>query len=381
MRRTPVLMNVPDIDPRDYSVESYSWGEEFAFHLVSYEARYYAWIVCERWDWLEVYEVPDEVTGRQLLVSEQARFLFSASWGERVATVSVGDEATGELLFAADLLDGAEDGIVLAVLEGNSANDDSYTLARFTDLRSAAAAFAARADQAADKIETADISWPHIAAAYLRHRAALVRAGAARAALGDTIRRGRDRIRAERAVSRVAVTAGVSREFLYRVLAGDDWTWKALTPGRKDALPPPAPARPPGEHPPEARWIAWVRLAIETASEQDALAITHDVFQRLGLVVAGEPGTAASGEGFWTVTANLDLSGLGVIEPDTAATRLSFVAGHFDAGVTWTGRAAEREGTYHWPPDFWSRRPGADDVLGHPAVRAAIIRVEASRGV
>jgi hypothetical protein len=34
---------------------------------------------------------------------------------------------------------------------------------------------------------------------------------------------------------------------------------------------------------------------------------------------------------------------------------------------------SEREGRWNWPPDIWSREPGTDDVLVHPAVLAAIL--------
>jgi hypothetical protein len=47
----------------------------------------------------------------------------------------------------------------------------------------------------------------------------------ARGKLGDAVRRNEERIRAERSLGHVAHAIGVSREFLYRVLAGDEWSW------------------------------------------------------------------------------------------------------------------------------------------------------------
>jgi hypothetical protein len=41
--------------------------------------------------------------------------------------------------------------------------------------------------------------------------------------------------------------------------------------------------------------------------------------------------------------------------------------------VHWTSQISERQGKLAWPPGVWSRQPGQDDVLGHPAIRAAMI--------
>ena len=80
------------------------------------------------------------------------------------------------------------------------------------------------------------------------------------------------------------------------------------------------------------------------------------------------------------MTAGLDLSGLAVIEPHDAATRLSYLTGSAGEGVTWLSRVQERRGTAEWPPNIWDRRPGADDQLLHPAISAAIIHVSAADG-
>jgi DNA-binding phage protein len=377
----PSLMNQPPgIDPREYAVESRSWGEEFGWHLVSYDGRYFAWTVqpSDVGDDL-VYELPSERAAREVLMSEQARHLLTGTgWGSRVVAVeAVGDD--GQPLFSAAVADGAEDGIWLATSEADPghAEDGSYALDEFDDLSSAVEAFAARAERAATWIERLDIRWPGIVAAHLRYRAAFAQAGAARALLGDLIRSARERIRAERAVSRVAATVGVSREFLYHILAGDDWAWKGLTPSRPNVAPPQP--RTPGFEPAEreARWTASVRFAIEAPDEREARAIAGGLLGQMGVPLAGEPVTVLSGDGVWTASADLDLSGLPTIEPDNAQTRLTYLAGRLPEGVTWSSRVSENQGSYDWPPSFWDRRPGRDDELAHPAIRAAMIHVSA----
>jgi hypothetical protein len=369
------IENLPGIDPRDHALESRSWGDEFTFHLVRYEGRYYAWTVRPFDDGDQAYEMPSQHAGREFLDSEFAFLLSITDWGERVASVYASDGASGQILFSADVLDGAEDGIWLATSEAHG-EESVWSLAGFDDLGQAVEAFAARTEQAADRIERLDVGWPRVTAGYLRYRAAFARGGAARAALGDAIRRSRGRIRAERAVSRVAATVGVSREFLYHILAGDDWTWKGLTPARKDTAPPRPPARldPATLQPPTTppAWSARVAFAMEAGSEQEARAIADGVLDQMGNTAAvRELQAGPVPEGLWTVNADIDLAGIN-FEPDNAETRLSYLVGELGE-VTWTSRITERQGTFQWPPDVWSRQPGRDDVLGHPAIRAARI--------
>jgi hypothetical protein len=373
------VQRLPDIDPAEHALESRSWGEEFTFHLVSYDGRYYAWTVRPWDDGDHAYEMPSRQDARQFLDSEFAFLLTVTDWGERVASAHVGDGATGQILFSADVLDGAEDGIWLATSEADG-EESTYALAGFDDLGAAVAAFAARSEQAADAIERLDIGWPRVAAGYLRYRAALARAGAARAVLGDTIRRSRSRIRAERAVSRVAGTVDVSREFLYHILAGDDWTWKGLMPARKDVLPPRPPARldPATLEPPTARpaWSAGVMFAIDAGSGQEARAIAGAVLDEMGVTatILGDR-TGPVPEGLWTVTADVDLGNV-TVEPDSAENRLSYLARNLE-GVTWVSKTTEDiRAVRQWPPDIWGRQAGADDVLVHPAIRA--VRIWAS---
>jgi hypothetical protein len=374
------VQHLPDIDPAEHALESRSWGEEFTFHLVRYDGRYYAWTVRPWDDGDHAYEMPSQQDARQFLDSEFAFLLTVTDWGERVASAHVGDGASGQILFSADVLDGAEDGIWLATSEADG-EDSRYALAGFDDLGAAVGAFATRTEQAADTIERLDIGWPRVAAGYLRYRAALARAGAARAVLGDTIRRSRSRIRAERAVSRVAGTVDVSREFLYHILAGDDWTWKGLMPARKDVLPPRPPARldPATLEPPAARpsWSAGVMFAIDAGSEQEARAIAGTVLDQMGgtATILGDR-TGPVPEGLWTVTADVDLGNV-TVEPDNAENRLSCMTLNLE-GVTWVSKTTGDNRTVRqWPPDVWGRQAGADDVLVHPAIRAVRIWVSA----
>lgn len=83
------------------------------------------------------------------------------------------------------------------------------------------------------------------------------------------------------------------------------------------------------------------------------------------------------GDGIWVATAEPDLTRLQSIEPDDAATRVRYVCSGFGTDVLWTVRATGHQAKWEWPPDIWSRRPGKDDVLLHPAVLAAIIWCEA----
>jgi hypothetical protein len=68
----------------------------------------------------------------------------------------------------------------------------------------------------------------------------------------------------------------------------------------------------------------------------------------------------------------MDLTVLPSLKPDDARTRLSYVSSGLGQ-VTWTSRVSEREGRWDWPPDIWSKEPGKDDLLVHPAVLAVTL--------
>lgn len=89
---------------------------------------------------------------------------------------------------------------------------------------------------------------------------------------------------------------------------------------------------------------------------------------------SGEPEIAAFRRrpGTWVATAHMDLTTLPSIEPDDARTRLTYLSMGLGQ-VTWASRVSAREARWDWPPDIWTREPGQDDVLVHPAVLAAIL--------
>jgi hypothetical protein len=131
----------------------------------------------------------------------------------------------------------------------------------------------------------------------------------------------------------------------------------------------------------EAGWTLWVRFAIEAGSQQEVRVVTGQALAGLEmeLPLRGEPTIQPLGlrDGIWVATAEPDLTGLQSIEPDDAATRVRYVCSRFGTDVLWTARATGHQAKWEWPPDIWSRRPGKDDVLLHPAVLAAIIWCEA----
>ena len=69
-------------------MESRSWGEEFTFHLVRYDGRYYAWSVRPFDDGDHAYEMPSQDAARRFLDSEFAFLLTFTDWGERVASAT-----------------------------------------------------------------------------------------------------------------------------------------------------------------------------------------------------------------------------------------------------------------------------------------------------
>lgn len=367
----------PDIDPRRYAVESRSWGDEFTCHVVRYDGKWSTWTIRPHDDGTQVYEQPSEAAARDFMTTEMARLLAATDWGDRVASVSAGDEISTRVLFSAAVLDGGEDGIWLTTCTADG-DEDRYELAGFDGLGTAVEAFAASASRAADVIAGQEVSWPELTAGYLRYCAAVARAGAARAELGDLIRRRHGRIRVERAVSRVAATVGVSREFLYRVLADSEWTWKGVTSMRQNTS-----SAPRAHEATAARsesWSAAISLAVQAPEEAEAKAIAHGALGGLGLPASGETAVRPAGDGLWAVTADLQLATVGPFEPDNARTRLSYLMGLLPEKVPWVTRVKEDRGTAEWSPSIWERPSGSPDELLHPAVRGARIQVSATGG-
>jgi hypothetical protein len=132
----------------------------------------------------------------------------------------------------------------------------------------------------------------------------------------------------------------------------------------------------------EAAWALSVRFAIEAASGAEARAIIGHALTSLDteLPLHGEPTVAPlrSRDDIWVATLIPDLTVLASVEPDDARNRCRYVSSHFGVGVTWMSRDTEHAARWDWPPDIWSRQPGPDDVLLHPAVQAVMILCEAA---
>jgi hypothetical protein len=131
----------------------------------------------------------------------------------------------------------------------------------------------------------------------------------------------------------------------------------------------------------EERWEVTVRLAIEAASASAARVLAGQAVARLEpeLALRAGPAITALGlrEGIWVATLRPDLTVLSSIDPDDADNRCRYVSSHFPAGASWMSRKTPGLARWDWPPDIWSRRPGHDDVLLHPAVQAVMIWCEA----
>lgn len=362
----------PGPDPLATATESWYWGEE-AYHIVPYEGQYYVWV---RWPPHDrVFVTPSEQAARCLLNREQAWFTFVTNYGTRLAHVELVEHQDGgvRLLYEAVLLDGGQAGVLVAIRD-EAGEAEPYQLCRLDDLRRAGEEFAASAERFANRVERDCLtSFPEIAAANLRYRAAAARTDTLRIHLGDAVRREEPRIRGERGlVPMVGRIVGVSREFLYRVLAGKEWARTTTPVARSAAQFNPVPAGSPA-----ASWTVMARFSLDAEDEREARAALATVMEALDVPLAGEPSLrSAGGQGRrWIAQADLDLSGLGTVNPDDALTRLRFVIRNVP-GVTWRaeGGPGQRRGRHEWPGESvaW------EETLLHPAVRAAEITVAES---
>ncbi len=232
----------PDIDPYAYAIESRHWGAS-SCHLVRHEGRYYAWLAGPDGNRL-VHPMTGEAAARGFLDDWQATNLLHTRWDEMVVHIFLLDPGQGpqnantpgrggaRIIYHSAVIDVEGDGIWVASYEDTANGREGGNhrgvcmAARFTDLGPAVHAFAARAEQAADRIERDRVSTvPDVVAGVLRYRAAEARVTAARASVGDAVRRSEQELRAAWSISPLASAIGISREFLYRVLAGDEWTW------------------------------------------------------------------------------------------------------------------------------------------------------------
>jgi hypothetical protein len=128
----------------------------------------------------------------------------------------------------------------------------------------------------------------------------------------------------------------------------------------------------------EAPWTVWARFLIKADSEDEARAVTGTVLAQMEAQAAHEAEIAPflRRPGTWVATAHMDLTMLPTLQPNDARTRLSYVSSGLGQ-VTWTSQVSERQGRWDWPPDVWSKEPGKDDVLVHPAVLAVTLSASA----
>jgi hypothetical protein len=348
------LDSLPDIDPGAHAIDSWKWGQQ-SYYVVRDGERWYAWV--DKRPEASVYEVADEDEARAVLDREQAWWLFASEHGNRVATVEVADRPGSDLngvlrtFFDAVLIDGGEAGVLLATRE-----QENYALRRFHHLVDAGEAFAVGAEQFAEQVERQGLTrFPEIAAANLRYRAAVARSDTARIALGDAVRRQEARLRGERGLTPfMAHRLGVSREFLYRVLAGREWAGQ--TPGPS----------------PSAGWTATAGFAIEGDGLRQAHDILEQVLNTMGVSLTEDASLEEGQRGIWSARCRLDLTDLGATAPDDALTRLRYIVRELPE-VTWRAQArpGQRAGRFDWPSG-WDTR---DEILVSPAVRAAEIQV------
>ena len=129
-------------------------------------------------------------------------------------------------------------------------------------------------------------------------------------------------------------------------------------------------------------WTVKLRLAIDAEDEPEARAIAGEVFQAMGVAVAGELQVtrSASRRPFWNIVTDLDLSAARKVTPDDALTRLRYVIRNLPDVTFMSPRSDdERSGLYQWLPDEWSTSLNHEELV-HPAVRAAGIFVTANAG-
>jgi hypothetical protein len=225
--RPAPLARPPAIDPSDHAVHARHWGV-LACYLVHYEGRYSAWITGGGpGDPGQAYGMPSEPAGRAFVDGWQAMNLLHTPWDERIATIFLlSPDTRNGILYQAAVVNVEDSGIWLASFDDTANDGGTRTLGQFGDLDEALEEFAALAERAADRLGSSQtIGKPGLFAGVLRYRAATVRADAARAALGDAIRRYQPRADGGDSLRPLWHEAGLPRESLGRVLAGEEWTW------------------------------------------------------------------------------------------------------------------------------------------------------------
>ena len=226
--RPAPLARPPAIDPREHAVHSRHWGV-LACYLVRYEGRYSAWFTSAVSDHQsEVYGMASEPAGRAFVDGWQAMNLLHSAWGdERIASIFLlSPDTQNGILYDAAVVNVEDSGIWLACFDDTANDGGTRTIGQFGDLAQALEQFAAHAERAGGRLaSTQAIGNPDLFAGVLRYRAAMTRADAARAALGDAIRRHQPDAHGSDRLHPLWHEAGLPPGSLGRVLAGQDWTW------------------------------------------------------------------------------------------------------------------------------------------------------------
>ncbi len=186
----------PPIEPEAHAVHRQQWGDR-THYVVQYQDGYYTWLTdASLGAGPVVHRVPTEEAGRQQVDEWQATNILHVGWGETIAHIFLMDPAAGNhIVYEATVAEVEDLGLWLACRDQTVAGLTSYALERFSELEQALAAFAERADDAADQTEQNEtLSMPDVLAGVLRYRAARVRAEIAQARLGDALRARRPQV-------------------------------------------------------------------------------------------------------------------------------------------------------------------------------------------
>ena len=225
--RPAPLARPPAIDPREHAVQSHRWGAQTCY-LVRYQDRYSAWITsADPDDRGQVYGMPSAAAGRDFVDGWLATQLLHTGWDERIAHIFLLSPGTRNgILYEAGVVHIEDSGLWVACFDDTANDGGTRTIGTFGHVKDALEEFAALAEQAADRLDHAQaIDQADLYAGVLRYRAAAVRADMARAALGDAIRRHQPSTRGGDGLHPLWHEAGLPRESLGAVLAGQEWTW------------------------------------------------------------------------------------------------------------------------------------------------------------
>lgn len=367
---------VPDVDPAEHATERHVWPGLAAFYVVHVDGRHYAWTEYADHPGSEVTEVPTAEAARQHLTVTRARLLLTLQPAAVIARAEAHCLDQPDPLFAAVVAKpGGDSPTWLATWDATPPG--THALTSWGDEAAAVEAFAAATEEAAARIEQMQITWPEIIAAHLRYRVQVARAAAARAALGDALRRHEADIRAKSAITGAARMADVGNVYLYRVLKRDAWTWDgAMLAGAdlRSAERRRSETRLPGAAVTGTDWPAHATFAVTAGNLAQARTIIATVLDALHLAPASPVRAEPLRAGSWTVHADIEIPGMSAIDPGDAHSRAVHLAGLIRGAGNWTLREGPGHFEAEWPPDIWAADPGDQQILITPAVKAAVIR-------